>query len=239
MHEHRESVTARVAVTKRISFNCIAAAMLTVFLSAVAFGQSMYATLYSDTWVDTDYLYACGVTEGYDFGHHARVKTRITAPNGSYNEYDTGELAESYAVANVSFPLYYGVYPGEYVTQSDHWQWCPTAFALEFAGLTFAYAASGESQAIYKPSYCTVSTPGPPLTLYCEFVPLDTCPSLKCMPSTLVRRPTIPPDSAPTADFRIVRLQAWVEVSGYKVCLPGTSEIDAPYGTPLDCKELP
>jgi hypothetical protein len=88
MHEHNESVTARIFVTKRIGFNSIAAAMMTTILSVAAFGQTMYATTYSDAWGDDDYMYGCGVTEGYDFGHHARVKTRITAPNGSYNEYD-------------------------------------------------------------------------------------------------------------------------------------------------------
>jgi hypothetical protein len=133
MREHNELVTARVVVTKRISFNFIAAATITVFFCITAFGQSMYATTYSDVWGDTEYVYGCGVTEGYDFGHHARVSTRVTAPNGYYNEYDTGELADTFARADVTFPRYY---EGEYLVQSDHWQWCPTAFALEYAGST-------------------------------------------------------------------------------------------------------
>jgi len=134
---HRgELAIARVVVFKRTSFNFIAAAMMTVFFCVSTFGQTMYVITYSDVWGDADYLYACGVTDAYDWGHNGRVSTRITAPNGYYNEVDSGEQSD-YARADVSFPIYGTPVTGEYFVQSEHWQWCPTAFQLEYAGSTF------------------------------------------------------------------------------------------------------
>jgi hypothetical protein len=74
MREHNEPAITRGVVTKRISFNLIAAAMITIFFGVTTFGQSMYVTAYSDVWDDDYYLYGCGVTEAYDWGHHAACK---------------------------------------------------------------------------------------------------------------------------------------------------------------------
>jgi hypothetical protein len=132
-----------------------------------------------------------------------RVKTRITAPNGSYNEYDTGELADSYAVANVSFP--HNFIPGEYFVESDHWQWCPTAFALEYAGSTLVseIAVSGYSITWWKRS-TPDSQPGD-----CAYNKIASC-TAACQPSD--------PYTRACGSRHVRAFRSWYSIGGRKIC---------------------
>lgn|SRR5262249_43778081 len=192
-------------------------------------------TTYFDIWADDNgNLYGMGSTQPLPnpYNHQGRVTVTLTSPHGRIASSDT-DFCCSYAQAQVMLPFDEND-QGIFSLTTEHRNRCPIALIL-FAGVTnFGSAATGQSRAIYKNDFCTVSTPSP-LTLYCEFVPVLDC-MVNCKPSPLVRRLT----KAPTASYRIIRFQSWITVRGIVTCIPATtSEIDAELGTPLTCAELP
>lgn len=206
-----------------------------VVIVTPAFGQMQGAATYSDSWGDVYNIYGSGTTDSSynSYNHEFRAVTTLASPNGRMSSQDTGY--SSYATAYVALSFDQNDL-GLYTVETEHYDYCPIVFQEVYVGYTYASAEAGTSQAIYKNDFCTVSSTSP-LVLYCEWVPIPGC-SVKCMPAPITTHPTIPPDLAPIAESRIVRLQFWIAAGGYHFCIPSNTEIIyAHTGIPLTCED--